>query len=77
MAENRSKVMDARSQDVPVVLKESRVKTERVVSMGRQHNMPDWGHDPDAKIQKARAAAGEGIGGSPKSSGEFPIHYTS
>ena len=50
------------------------VKTEGVVSMVRQHTISDWGRDPDAKIQKARAAAEESSGGSLKSSGEFLIH---
>ena len=50
------------------------VKTEGVVSMVRQHTISDWGRDPDAKIQKARAAAEESRGGSLKSSGEFLIH---
>ena len=61
---------------MPVVLKEflSGVKTEGVVSMVRQHTISDWGRDPDAKIQKARAAAEESSGGSLKSSGEFLIH---
>ena len=61
---------------MPVVLKEflSGVKTEGVVSMVRQHTISDWGRDPDAKIQKARAAAEEGSGASLKSSGEFLIH---
>lgn len=58
---------------MPVVLKEflAGVKTEGVVSMVRQHTISDWGRDPDAKIQKARAAAEEASsGGSLKSSGE-------
>ena len=61
---------------MPVVLKEflAGVKTEGVVSMVRQHTISDWGRDPDAKIQKARAAAEESRGGSLKSSGEFLIH---
>lgn len=61
---------------MPVVLKEflSGVKTEGVVSMVRQHTISDWGRDPDTKIQKARAAAEEGSGGSLKSSGEFLLH---
>ncbi len=62
---------------MPVVLKEflAGVKTEGVVSMVRQHTISDWGQDPDAKIQKARAAAEEASsGGSLKSSGEFLIH---
>ena len=61
---------------MPVVLKEflAGVKTEGVVSMVRQHTISDWGREPDAKIQKARAAAEESSGGSLKSSGEFLIH---
>ena len=71
LAEGRSKVKDAQSHDVPVVLKGflAGVKTEGVVSMVRQHTISTWGQEPDAKIQKARAAA-EG-GESLKSSGMF------
>ena len=60
---------------MPVVLKEflSGVKTEGVVSMVRQHTISEWGQEPDAKIQKARAAAEENGGGSLKSSGELRV----
>ena len=81
LEEGRSKVKDAKKQDVPVVLKDflAGVKTEGVVSMVRQHTISAWGQEPDAKIQKARAAA-EGEGGSLKSSGMFQfigsIHLT-
>ena len=74
LAEGRSKVKDAKSHDKPVVLKDflAGVKTEGVVSMVRQHTISTWGQEPDAKIQKARAAA-EG-GESLKSSGNNIIH---
>ena len=71
LAEGRSKVKDAKKQDVPVILKEflAGVKTEGVVSMVKQHTISDWGREPDTKIQKARASA-EQNGGGLKSSGE-------
>ena len=43
------------------------------MSMVRQHTISDWGQEPDAKIQKARAAAEENGGGSLKSSGEWMV----
>ena len=43
------------------------------VSMVRQHTISEWGQEPDAKIQKARAAAEENGGGSIKSSGELRV----
>ena len=71
LAEGRSKVKDAKKQDVPVILKEflAGVKTEGVVSMVKQHTISDWGRDTDNKIQRARAAAEQG-GSSLKSSGQ-------
>ena len=78
LAEERSKVKDAKKQDVPVILKEflAGVKTEGVVSMVKQHTISDWGREPDNKIQKARAAA-EQNGGGLKSSGEYFSLYSS
>ena len=71
LKENRSKVKDARKEDVPVITKEflAGVKTEGVVSMVRQFTISEWGREPDTKIQKARADAEKKQHGSLKSSG--------
>jgi len=70
LKENRSKVKDARKEDVPVITKEflAGVKTEGVVSMVRQFTISEWGREPDTKIQKARADAEKKQHGSLKSS---------
>ena len=59
LAEGRSKVKDAKTNNVPVVEKEflAGVKTEGVVSMIKQHTISEWGHEVEEKIQKARAAS--------------------
>jgi len=62
LAEGRSKVKDAKSNNVPVVEKEflAGVKTEGVVSMIKQHTISEWGHEVEEKIQKARATSEAG-----------------
>ena len=74
LAEGRSKVKDAKSNNVPVVEKEflAGVKTEGVVSMIKQHTISEWGHEVEGKIQKARAVS---EAGSLKSGGKFYIYY--
>ena len=72
LAEGRSKVKDAKANQVPVVEKEflAGVKTEGVVSMIKQHTISEWGQGVEEKIQKARAVS---EAGSLKSGGEFVI----
>jgi len=62
LGEGRSKVKDAKANNVPVVEKEflAGVKTEGVVSMIKQHTISEWGHEVEGKIQKARAVSEAG-----------------